>query len=113
MSSWDITPYLKQGMQILDIIAPEELLGVDITPGYGLGVQRGKERKIYRVRSEKGRLVDVETGRTIGYTPREAKKRYKTKRRAKRLTQKDRYEWEMRLAIAHVQAGKAAVPPVY
>ena len=66
----------------------------------------------YTVVRDKGRLIDTATGRTIGYTPQEAKKRFKTKRRRKRLTQKDKYEWEMRLAIANVQAGKPAMAPI-
>ena len=81
----------------------------------GLGAARatvaGKVQ--YTVIRDKGRLLDLRTGRTIGYTPQSAKKRFKTKRRRRRLTKKDVFEWQMRLAIAQVQAGQPAMIPTY
>ena len=68
-------------------------------------------RKTYSVQVHKGRIVDQASGRTIGYTPQAAKKKYKTRRKRKRWTQRDQKEWDYRLAIAQVQAGKPAIVP--
>jgi len=50
-------------------------------------------RKVYQVQLAKGRIqYQAPSGRiiTLGYTPATAKKKYRTKRRRKRLTQRDR-----------------------
>ena len=83
--------------EMLDVLLPEELLGLDITPG----VQVGKETKgrVYydNVWVEDGKVKTIRKGepRTLGYTPRFAKKKYRTKRRRKRLTKRDMYILEV------------------
>lgn len=92
-----------------DIMIPEEMFGFDITPGYGPG-QKG-ERRQYKVYRDKGRLIDVQTRRTIGYTPQAAKKKYKVKRRRRRWTQRDEKEMQWKAYIATIMAGRPGVPP--
>jgi len=58
--------------------------GFGAQPSFGLPAG-----KTYSVKRVKGRIVDLSTGRTIGYTPQTAKKKYRTKRRRKRLTKRD------------------------
>ena len=101
----------------LDVALPEELLGLDITRGMGgtdpgfFGIGRKAEKKIHSVIVDKGALRRVSDGRIMGYTPQAAKKKYKTKRRAKRWTQRDEKEMQWKLAIAQAAAGKVVVPP--
>lgn len=95
--------------ELLDVILPEELLGLDITPG----VQVGKETKgrVYydNVWIENGKVKTIRKGeqRTLGYTPRFAKKKYKTRRRRKRLTKRDMYILEV--LKTNPQAGALAL----
>ena len=83
--------------ELLDVLLPEELLGMDITPG----VQVGKETKgrVYydNVWVEDGKVKTIRKGepRTLGYTPAFAKKKYRTRRRRKRLTKRDMYILEV------------------
>lgn len=95
--------------EILDVMLPEELLGLDITPG----VQVGKEAKgrVYydNVWIENGKVKTIRKGeqRTLGYTPRFAKKKYRTRRRRKRLTKRDMYILEV--LKTNPQAGALAL----
>lgn len=95
--------------ELLDVILPEELLGLDFTPG----VQVGKETKgrvFYdNVWIEDGKVKTIRKGepRTLGYTPRFAKKKYKTRRRRKRLTKRDMYILEV--LKTNPQAGALAL----
>jgi len=80
-------------LELLDIILPEELLGLDFTPGVKVGSER-KGRTLYdNVWIEDGKVKTKRKGtvRVLGYTPQEAKKRFRTKRRRKRLTKRDMY----------------------
>lgn len=89
-----------------------DLLGFDMPGIPGVAAPTApRARKTYSVQIHKGRIVDQGSGRTIGYTPQQAKKKYKTRRRRKRWTQRDEKEWNYRLAIAQVQAGKPAIVP--
>jgi hypothetical protein len=77
----------------IDVLLPEELLGIDITPGVAVGAEK-KGRVLYdNVWIEDGKVKVVRKGtlRVLGYTPQEAKKRFKTRRRRKRLTKRDIY----------------------
>lgn len=87
--------------QAIDWLIPEELLGLDITPtgqqprdpGF-LGIGAKPQVVNYNnVWIEDGKVKVIRNGklRVLGYTPREAKKRFKTKRRRKRLTKRDMY----------------------
>jgi len=95
--------------ELLDVMLPEELLGLDITPG----VQVGKEAKgrVYydNVWIENGKVKTIRKGeqRTLGYTPRFAKKKYRTRRRRKRLTKRDMYILEV--LKTNPQAGALAL----
>lgn len=95
--------------ELLDILLPEEMLGLDITPGVQVGSEK-KGRVLYdNVWIENGKVKCVRKGetRTLGYTPRFAKKKYKTKRRRKRLTKRDMYILEV--LKANPQAGALAL----
>lgn len=92
--------------ELLDWILPEELLGLDITPDQVAGVDPGflgigktpTGRVMYdNVWIENGKVKTIRKGetRTLGYTPRFAKKKYRTKRRRKRLTKRDMYILEV------------------
>jgi len=64
-------------------------------------------RRSYTCSLDKGRIVYLTTAgalRTLGYTAAKAKKKYKTKRRRKRLTQRDR------VIIAALQSNPQAAP---
>lgn len=95
--------------ELLDVFLPEELLGLDITPG----TQVGKETKgrVYydNVWIENGKVKTIRKGepRTLGYTPVFAKKKYRTKRRRKRLTKRDMYILEV--LKTNPQAGALAL----
>lgn len=100
---------LQDIMNLLDVLLPEELAGLDITPG----VQVGRETKgrVYydKVWIENGKVKTVRKGesRTLGYTPRFAKKKYRTRRRRKRLTKRDMYILEV--LKANPEAGALAL----
>jgi len=92
--------------ELLDWILPEELLGLDITPeqlggtdpGFlGLGAKKTGRVLYDNVWIENGKIKCIRKGepRTLGYTPRFAKKKYRTKRRRKRLTKRDMYILEV------------------
>jgi len=113
--------YAQAGMNIwelLDMILPEELLGLDITPdqlggtdpGFlGLGAKKTGRVLYDNVWIENGKVKCIRKGepRTLGYTPRFAKKKYRTKRRRKRLTKRDMYILEV--LKANPQAGALAL----
>lgn len=92
-------------LEALDWWIPEEWVGLDITPtgepGGGLltGPPSAKQaRTVYNgVWIENGRVKVMRKGelRTLGYTPRFAKKKFRTKRRRKRLTKRDMYILEV------------------
>lgn len=95
--------------ELLDVMLPEELLGLDITPGRQVGKET-KGRVYYdNVWIENGKVKTVRKGepRTLGYTPRFAKKKYKTRRRRKRLTKRDMYILEV--LKTNPQAGALAL----
>ncbi|GAH98108.1 unnamed protein product, partial [marine sediment metagenome] len=95
--------------ELLDVMLPEELLGLDITPGRQVGKET-KGRVYYdNVWIENGKVKCVRKGeqRTLGYTPRFAKKKYKTRRRRKRLTKRDMYILEV--LKANPEAGALAL----
>ena len=77
-----------------------------VAPALGLG-----EGKLYSVKRRNGRLVDQSTGRTIGYTPQAAKKKFKAKRRRKRWTKADERGMQWQAYMTSIAAGKPAVPP--
>lgn len=92
--------------ELLDWILPEELLGLDITPDQVAGTDPGflgfgktptGRVKYDGVWIENGKIKCIRKGepRTLGYTPRFAKKKYRTKRRRKRLTKRDMYILEV------------------
>lgn len=92
VSSW-LGEWYKDMMRGLDVLLPEELLGIDITPTARVGGEK-KGRVFYDdVWVEDGKVKVIRNGnlRVLGYTPQEAKKRFKTKRRRKRLTKRDIY----------------------
>ncbi|GAH90924.1 unnamed protein product, partial [marine sediment metagenome] len=96
-------------MNLLDVMLPEELLGLDITPGRQVGAET-KGRVFYQdVWIENGKVKTIRKGepRTLGYTPRFAKKKYKTRRRRKRLTKRDMYILEV--LKTNPQAGALAL----
>ena len=75
----------KRGVTIPGAAAP--LPGIPGVPGVA------KPRRQYTVWLEKGRIVFMTNPggtRTLGYTAAKAKKLYKTRRRRKRITQRDR-----------------------
>lgn len=78
----------------VDWLIPEEWFGYDITPGTLTQQEAAKlgttKRKQYSCIVLNGSIKDISTGRTLGYTPQKAKKKYKTRRRRKRLTQRDK-----------------------
>ena len=83
--------------ELLDVLLPEELLGMDITPGVRVGKET-KGRVYYdNVWVEDGKVKTIRKGepRTLGYTPGFAKKKYRTRRRRKRLTKRDMYILEV------------------
>ncbi|GAI58727.1 unnamed protein product, partial [marine sediment metagenome] len=83
--------------------------GLDITPGRQVGKET-KGRVYYdNVWIENGKVKCVRKGeqRTLGYTPRFAKKKYKTRRRRKRLTKRDMYILEV--LKANPEAGALAL----
>ena len=102
---------LQDLINLLDVIIPEELLpgGFDITPGVRVGAER-KGRVLYdNVWIENGKVKTMRKGelRTLGYTPRFAKKKYRVKRRRKRLTKRDMYILEV--LKTNPQAGALAL----
>ena len=100
---------LQDVMNLLDVLLPEELAGLDITPGRQVGKET-KGRVFYQdVWIENGKVKTVRKGepRTLGYTPQFAKKKYRTKRRRKRLTKRDMYILEV--LKANPQAGALAL----
>lgn len=92
--------------ELLDMILPEELVGLDITPDqvggtdpgfFGLGARKTGRTLYDNVWIENGKVKVIRKGetRTLGYTPRFAKKKFRTKRRRKRLTKRDMYILEV------------------
>ena len=95
----------QRAIRGLDVALPEELLGMDITPHAVVGrearkVTGARGRKQYSAVVVNGMIKDLRTGRTIGYTPAKAKKKYKVRRRSKRLTKRDQYIIEAMKEIA-------------
>lgn len=83
--------------------------------GIGIGFQRvtagagitGIGTKIYSVQLQRGAIkYQAPSGKivTLGYTPQKAKKMYKTRRRRKRLTERDK------AILAAIQANPQAAP---
>ena len=95
--------------ELLDVILPEELLGLDITPGVQVGAETKGRVRYDNVWIENGKVKCIRKGepRTLGYTPRFAKKKYKTRRRRKRLTKRDMYILEV--LKTNPQAGALAL----
>lgn len=103
---------------LLDLILPEELLGLDITPDqpagtdpgfFGIGAKKTGRVLYDNVWIENGKVKTMRKGelRTLGYTPRFAKKKYRTRRRRKRLTKRDMYILEV--LKANPEAGALAL----
>lgn len=83
--------------------------GVPFQAVGALQVGAGVGRKVYSVSLLRGAIqYQAPSGRiiTLGYTPAKAKKKYRTKRRRKRLTQRDR------AILAAIQANPAAAPAI-
>lgn len=104
-------PGLEDLVAWLDTLLPEEMLpgGFDITPGVRVG-RETKGRVLYdNVWIEDGKVKCIRKGepRTLGYTPRFAKKKYRVKRRRKRLTKRDMYILEV--LKTNPQAGALAL----
>lgn len=102
-------PGLEDVIAWLDTLLPEEMIGLDITPGVRVGKET-KGRVYYdNVWIEDGKVKTIRKGepRTLGYTPRFAKKKYRTKRRRKRLTKRDMYILEV--LKTNPQAGALAL----
>jgi len=96
-------------MNLLDVLLPEELAGLDITPGRQVGAET-KGRVFYdNVWIENGKVKVKRKGelRTLGYTPRFAKKKFRVRRRRKRLTKRDMYILEV--LKANPEAGALAL----
>jgi len=105
----DKTMSQKNIWELLDLLLPEELLGLDLTPGVKVGGEK-KGRVLYdNVWIENGKVKTIRKGepRTLGYTPRFAKKKYRTRRRRKRLTKRDMYILEV--LKTNPQAGALAL----
>lgn len=95
--------------EALDVLLPEELLGLDLTPGVKVGREKAGRTLYDNVWIENGKVKVMRKGelRTLGYTPRFAKKKFRTKRRRKRLTKRDMYILEV--LKANPQAGALAL----
>jgi len=107
----DLSVYADQLRDWLDQLLPEEAIGLEFGGSTATG------QRIYNgVYIEDGKVkykYPNGTIRTLGYTPEGAKKKYKTKRRAKRWTQRDQKEMEWKAYIASIAAGRGtAVPPI-
>lgn len=98
----------KKGVNVRGAIAGQ-VGGVPFAAAGVLQIGPGVGQKTYQVQLARGRIVyQAPSGRivTLGYTPATAKKKYKTKRRRKRLTQRDR------AILAAIQASPAAAPAI-
>lgn len=71
----------------------------------------GAPGRTYTVFRKNGRLVDMATGRTLGYTPQAAKKKYRTRRRRRRWTQADERKMQWQAHMTAIAAGQASVAP--
>lgn len=101
----DLSSLMGDLLEGLDWWLPEEWLGLDITPGgepgggllTGAGTAKQRRTVYSGVWIENGKVKVVRNGetRTLGYTPRFAKKKFRTKRRRKRLTKRDMYILEV------------------
>ena len=95
---------------LLDLAVPEELLGLEF------GGTSAKGVKLYNgVWVEDGKVkYQYPNGsvRTLGYTPKAAKKKFQRKSRRKRWTTRDQKEMEWRAHIAAIAAGRASVAPL-
>lgn len=91
-----------------DIILPEEVLGLDITPGWHYFPGGGRAKQYGDVYIKGGKIYAGSAGdRMLGYTSAAAKKKFRTKRRRKRLTKRDMYILEV--LKANPQAGALAL----
>lgn len=93
LAAFQLPDWVQDIIGGIDVLLPEEILGLDITPGVAVGAEK-KGRVLYdNVWIEDGKVKVVRKGtlRVLGYTPQEAKKRFKTRRRRKRLTKRDIY----------------------
>ena len=98
----------KKGINVR-VAAAGQVAGVPFQAAAALQVGPGVGRKVYQVGLVRGAIqYQAPSGRTItlGYTPAKAKKKYRTKRRRKRLTQRDR------AILAAIQANPAAAPAI-
>ena len=100
---------LQDIWNLLDVALPEELLGLDITPGRQVGSEPTGRTYYNNVWIENGKVKTMRKGelRTLGYTPRFAKKKFRTRRRRKRLTKRDMYILEV--LKTNPQAGALAL----
>ena len=84
-----------------------QVTAISTTAPIGLPGLPGVGKKTYSVQLKKGSIQYVAPSgvvRTLGYTPATAKKKYKTRRRRPRLTQRDR------AILMAIQANPAAAP---
>jgi hypothetical protein len=93
LAALETPEWLKDILRGLDVLIPEELLGLDITPTARVGGEKVGRVFYDDVWVEDGKIKVIRKGnlRVLGYTPQEAKKRFKTRRRRKRLTKRDIY----------------------
>ena len=105
-----VSQTLDNFRDILDRLLPEEALGLE------LGGSTASGQRMYNgVWIEDGKVkYQYPNGsvRTLGYTPKAAKKKFRRKSRRKRWTTRDQKEMEWRAHIAAIAAGQASVAPM-
>ena len=106
----EVSQTLDDFRDLLDRLLPEEALGLE----FGGSTASG-QRMYNGVWIEDGKVkYQYPNGsvRTLGYTPKAAKKKFRRKSRRKRWTTRDQKEMEWRAHIAAIGAGMNSVAPI-